>query len=467
MNSHCCKTGLLCLLTFALLNGTASDLEAQETALDRYVAEPDPSYEWKVVRTIRQPGLTTLVIDMKSQTWRNAKEVDRTLWQHWLIVAKPDKVSSETGLLFISGGRNGGDPPAGPNNRIAKLALASQSVVATLMMVPNQPLEFHKDGRARNEDDLVAYTWIEYFKTGDPTWPARNPMVKSAVRAMDTITAVMGSKEGGEIPVSKFVVAGGSKRGWTTWLTGAVDQRVVAIVPIVIDVLNVERSMRHHYAAYGFWAPSVGNYVEQKVFQYLGSEKMSQLEQLVDPYSYRDRLAMPKFILNASGDQFFLPDSSQFYFDGLRGDKYLCYVPNADHSLDGSDAVQSLLAFYLTVLRHKPRPEITWSFETDGAIRVASHTAPKRVVLWQATNPKARDFRVETLGKKYTQSVLQVQDDGSFRAQVLPPEKGWTAYFVELSFDLGEQVPFKLTTPVRVAPDTLPFQDKDPLSNAQ
>ena len=126
------------------------------------------------------------------------------------------------------------------------------------MMVPNQPLVFHGDGKPRVEDDLVAYTWVQYFKTGDPTWPARNPMVKSAVRAMDTITAVMATKAGGEVPVNKFVVAGGSKRGWTTWLTGAVDQRVVAIVPIVIDVLNVEKSMRHHYAAYGFWAPSVG-----------------------------------------------------------------------------------------------------------------------------------------------------------------------------------------------------------------
>ena len=82
---------------------------------------------------------------------------------------------------------------------------------------------------------------------------------------------------------------------------------------------------------------------------------MAQLQQLVDPYCYRDRLTMPKFILNASGDQFFLPDSSQFYFDDLRGDKYLCYVPNADHSLDGSDAVQSLLAFYLTVLQDRNR----------------------------------------------------------------------------------------------------------------
>ena len=44
---------------------------------------------------------------------------------------------------------------------------------------------------------------------------------------------------------------------------------------------------------------------------------------------------MPKFMVYAAGDQFFLPDSSRFYFDDLKGEKYLRYVPNTDHSLRG------------------------------------------------------------------------------------------------------------------------------------
>ncbi len=443
--------------------GMAGNLSAEETALDKYVAKPDPSYSWKVINTVRSPGLTTFIVDLTSQTWRSPEEVDRTLWQHWLIIAKPDQVKSETALLFISGGKNGGDPPDHPDEKISQLALGSQSVVAALMMIPNQPLIFHADGQPRVEDDLISYTWVQYFKTGDPTWPARNPMTKSAVRAMDTITAVMATEEAGKLPVNKFVVAGGSKRGWTTWMTGAVDKRVVAIAPIVIDVLNVEKSMLHHFAAYGFWAPSVGDYTEKKIFQHMGSPEMLALQRLVDPYFYRDRLTMPKFILNASGDQFFLPDSSQFYFDDLLGDKYLCYVPNADHSLKDTDGLQSLLAFYLTVLHQKSRPELNWTFEPNGSIRVVTKTAPQVVRLWQATNPLARDFRVESLGKKYTGTVLQDQGDGVFVATVPPPAKGWTAFFVELTFDIGEKVPLKMTTAVRVIPDVLPFADKDPL----
>jgi PhoPQ-activated pathogenicity-related protein len=244
-----------------------------------------------------------------------------------------------------------------------------------------------------------------------------------------------------------------------------VDKRVVAIAPLVIDVLNVQKSMRHHYAAYGFWAPSVGDYTDQKIFRHLGTPEMGKLEKLVDPYFYRDRLAMPKFIMNASGDQFFLPDSSQFYFDDLTGDKYLRYVPNADHGLDDTDAVESLLAFYLTVLHNKPRPVMSWTFEDDGTIRVVSKTPAAKAVLWQATNPAARDFRVETLGKKYTSTDLKEQGDGVYLGKVAAPSSGWTAYYIELTYDIGERVPFKLSTAVRVAPDTLPFADQDPTAD--
>jgi PhoPQ-activated pathogenicity-related protein len=49
---------------------------------------------------------------MKSQTWRSEKEVNRTLWQHWLTIIVPNDVTSDTALLWINGGRNGGKPPS-------------------------------------------------------------------------------------------------------------------------------------------------------------------------------------------------------------------------------------------------------------------------------------------------------------------------------------------------------------------
>ena len=52
----------------------------------------------------------------------------------------------------------------------------------------------------------------------------------------------MATPDAGGVKVDKFVVSGGSKRGWTTWTTAAVDRRVVAIMPAVIDLLNLEKS---------------------------------------------------------------------------------------------------------------------------------------------------------------------------------------------------------------------------------
>jgi len=449
-------------LLFLAASPWAGSLRGAETSLDRYIAKPDPTYSWSIARTVPAQGATIFVVDLKSQTWRTTADVDRTVWQHWLIIVRPDKPASKTAFLMIGGGANGGNPPDKPDQNVVEIAKATNSVVAELKMVPNQPLVFHNDGVGRKEDDLIGYTWDQYLKTGDDTWPARLPMVKSAVRAMDCIQEVLKSEQGGGIEVEKFVVAGGSKRGWTTWLTGAVDKRVVAIIPIVIDVVNVNVSMRHHFAAYGFWAPAVGDYVKHRIMQRMNDPKLEELYVIEDPFSYRDRLTMPKFIVNASGDQFFLPDSSQFYFDELQGEKHLRYVPNADHSLRGTDALQSIVAFYQMILNDKPRPEFTWSTESDGSLRVRPETPPKQVNLWHATNPKARDFRLEAVGKIYKSRELKAEADGTYLAKVPTPKAGFTAFFVELVYDVGAKVPLKFTTPVRVIPDVLPYADEDP-----
>ncbi|MCA9172812.1 MAG: PhoPQ-activated pathogenicity, partial [Planctomycetales bacterium] len=186
---------------------------------------------------------------------------------------------------------------------------------------------------------------------------------------------------------------------WTTWLTAASDPRVKAIAPIVIDVLNVNLSMQHHYSAYGFWAPAIGDYVRHQIPHRRFFPEYRQLLQIVDPFAYRNRLTMPKCIINATGDQFFLPDSSQFYFDELPGEKHLCYVPNADHSLRDSNAVETLAAFLYCIANDIERPEVSWEFPDSNTVTATSNVAPKEVNLWVAKNKEARDFRVMTVGK--------------------------------------------------------------------
>jgi PhoPQ-activated pathogenicity-related protein len=431
---------------------------AELTALDRYVSALDTNYSFHLVRSISGKEQTTFILEMTSQAWLTTNEVDRPLWKHWMILVRPDKMNTSKSLLFISGGANDGKEPQGADAGLARIAVASKSVVTELRMVPNQPLVFSGETQGRSEDALIAYTWDKFLRTGNEKWPARLPMTKAAVRAMDTVISFCASPECGHTTIDSFVVAGGSKRGWTTWTTAAVDMRVIAIVPIVIDLLNIEPSMLHHYAAYGFWAPSIQDYTAMRIMDWTGTPQYKALMHIEEPYEYRKRFTMPKFLINASGDQFFLPDSSRFYFDDLSGVKYLRYVPNADHSLKGSDARESLLAFYNAILYQQPLPQLSWKLQNDGSIRVETRDRPTEVKLWQATNPDARDFRMETFGPKWESSPLGDQGGGVFVGKVPSPAKGWTAFFVELTFPSGCEVPFKFTTPVRVIPDTLPYK---------
>ncbi len=425
------------------------------TALDRYVQAPDPNYTYTLAGTIEGDGYTTYVLDMISQAWLTDKEIDRPRWRHWLVIVRPDQVETPRGLLIIGGGDNDDDLPTHPNGLDVRLALATQSIVGRLFMVPNQPLTFVADEtRPRKEDETIAYTWDKYLRTGDDKWPLRLPMTKSAVRAMDTMTSFTASQDGGGVAVEKFVVMGGSKRGWTTWTTAAVDHRVIAIMPVVIDLLHIEPSFKHHYEVYGRYAEAVQDYVDMGVVLWQGTPEYRHLMEIVEPYEYRARLTLPKYLLHATGDQFFLPDSWQFYYEDLVGATYMRYVPNADHGLGGTDVGESIAAWYHAIVHNVAPPRFSWRVEDDGTIRVLTLDEPLEVRLWQASNPEARDFRKQTIGAAWTSTVLSEEEERVYLSRAPVPEQGWTAYMVEMTYPSGLEVPFTFTTGVKVVPET-------------
>jgi PhoPQ-activated pathogenicity-related protein len=442
---------------------------SSQTALDRYVAAPDSNFSWKVAKELPSEGATTALIEMTSQRWLSEQEVERPLWTHWITVVTPPQVTSDAALLFIGGSSSERPAPARPPAWLVDMARETGTITAELRLVPNQPVVFKDDParKPRSEDDFIAYTWDKYLRTGDEKWPARLPMTKSAVRAMDAVTAFAASTPGGGHAVKRFVVTGASKRGWTTWTTAAVDKRVVAIAPIVIDMLNVEPSFVHHWRAYGAWSEAVKDYVEHGIMNWMGTPEFRALMRIEEPYEYRDRLTLPKFLVNASGDQFFLPDSSKFYFEDLRGETNLRYVPNAGHSLDKTDALESLQAFYATVVKGTPRPAVKWTFERDGSIKVVAKDRPTDVRVWQAVNPEARNFRHDVIGAAYQGTELAPVGPNTWVAKVPPPPKGWTAFFVEMSFPSGSKYPLKITSGVRVLPDTLPYPAPKPTPPAR
>jgi PhoPQ-activated pathogenicity-related protein len=460
-----CRVLSTIILLLAALHGRSAPLDrtavGERTALDRYVHAPDTNYSFHLASSSKGDGYTTYMIDLISQAWLTTNEVQRPLWQHWLTVVKPDKVTSSTALLFIGGGSHRTSPPAKAEANIVTVARQTETVVAQISNVPNQPTVFAGETKGRTEDSFIAYTWDKFLRTHDEKWPARLPMTKAAVRALDAITAFCASDEGGNVKVDKFFVAGGSKRGWTTWTTAAVDNRVIGIAPIVIDMLNIQPSFRHHFEVYGFYAPAVGDYTRAGLMDWDGTPEYRALMKIEEPYEYRQRLTLPKFLINSSGDQFFVPDSAQFYFKDLPGVKYLRYVPNSDHSLKNSDAWTTVLACYSAVVKGTKLPQFSWTLESDGAIRVKTEETPSAVKLWQATNPMARDFRLDAIGPVWKSTDLK-EEGGAYIARVEKPEKGWTAFFAELTYENGTAAPFKFTTQVRVIPEVKPYKYQQP-----
>jgi len=431
------------------------------TELDAYVAEPDPAYGFRVAATRRGESYTTFVLEMTSQEWLTPAEVDRTVWRHALVVTVPDVVATNTAFLMIGGGSNDRAMTEYGNNFDA-MAVETRAITAQLYHVPNQPLTF-AGAEPRWEDALIAWGWDKYLRGERAEWLARLPMTKAVVRAMDTVQHFAASAEGGGHRVNDFVVAGGSKRGWTAWTTAAVDDRVAGVIPIVIDMLNMDPSFEHHWRAYGFWAPAVGDYVRMGTMNWRGHPRSDQLNSIVEPYSYRDRYTMPKLIMNATGDQFFLPDSSQFYWDQIPNPKYLRYVPNANHGMGGTNAAESIRSFFEAIAYGHKLPQYDWRVEKDGSIFMRTDTTPKAVHLWWAENPDARDFRVETIDRAWRSERLVPVRPGDYRGQVRAPEKGWRAFFVEMTFESPTGALHTFTTEVKVVPDVYPYEFTQPV----
>jgi PhoPQ-activated pathogenicity-related protein len=433
--------------------------EPKITALDRYIAKPDSAYSYEHYQTIEGQGYTAYLIDLKSQQWRSSQEVDRPIWQHDMAIVVPSICAfKHTAYLLVDGGKNSITRPTSVNDDLAALAVASQSVMIQVRQIPNEPLYFSdEDNHKRSEDEILAYSLDKYLLTSDEEWPAHLPMVKAVVRAMDTAQDFLKADK----EIEDFIIMGFSKRGWTTWLTAATDPRVKAIIPGVFDSLNMAASITHHWEAYGFYSPAIEDYAAYDIFCRMNSPAGQELLGMIDPYAYRERLTMPKYIINSTGDQFFLPDSSQFYFHQLPGRHVMRYVPNTEHDIElGIEDIKSILGWTWDVNLDQNDPQFSWSIGQDGSILVIAKDLPTTVKLWQATNPNTRDFRFETIGSAYSSTILEPIDAGIYVGQVTPPTQGWTAFMVELTYTTANSplsATRTYTTDVKVLPDILPF----------
>ncbi|MFO0904612.1 MAG: PhoPQ-activated protein PqaA family protein [Pirellulales bacterium] len=435
----------------------AADLEMPEAALKAYVDKKDDSFRWEKRRTGSVLSASFAELRMTSQTWRDIA------WKHQLFVIKPSSAPADAkhALLFIAGGswKPELDRPDFESNlpREAQLlALAAEQVqtpVAILLHVPQQPIF---DGKT--EDAIISYTFEEFMKSRDPEWPLLLPMVKSAVRAMDAVQQF--SKDEWSMGIEKFTISGGSKRGWTTWLTGAVDPRAGAIAPMVIDVLNMGPQMKHQRATWGEPSVMIADYTRRGLDQVFDTPNGRTLLKIIDPFSYRQSLTQPKLIVLGTNDPYWPLDAANLYWDGLPGQKHLLYVPNNGHGLrDTARLVGGLAALHRQLVTGQTLPKIDWAFaEQDGQLelRVKSETPPKGVSAWTASTA-TRDFRES----KWTSAPAEKVGDAYICRLPVPPQ-GCSALFGELTFEGANDVPYYLSTAVRIVGNGQPAKKDKP-----
>ncbi len=416
------------LTLVALLALTSRSAHADLAA---YLRAPDPAYRWEKVSETPVEGAIAVELKLTSQTWQGAP------WTHKLVIVRPLKLDHPHFCTLLNTGGHGSDS----ENQVASVAAqATGASFAILYDIPNQPLF---DGLT--EDALVAHTFQKYLETSDDTWPLQLPMTKAILKAMDAIQEW--TRKDKRAPITDFLITGASKRGWSTWLAGASrDKRIKGIAPMVIDTLNIPAQIPHQIEAYGKPSDQIHNYTDLGLTDKFGTERGKQLIQLVDPYSYRAILTLPKLIVLGSNDPYWSQDSLNLYWDALKGPKYVMYAPNSGHGLEDRLRVFSVLAaFARSLAEGTPLPQPTWKFATTDSgldLHMSVNAPVKDARLWQAMSD-TKDFR------KAQWHVAPMTDEGGWRGHIDYPRKGFIATFGELVLNDGH-ANYSLSSQVRI-----------------
>lgn len=420
------KKIMTALVLFCITIGGYSQV-TPETALKAYLDNGDNSFAWELKDTYDIDGVKAYDLLLTSQNWKEH------LWKHQLTILVPKENKFDGALLYITGGSiKDGEPRWSNkddkfNKSVSAIATANKALVAVVKQVPNQPLYGGK-----TEDELISMTLHNFKQDNDYTWPLLFPMVKSAVKAMDAIQQF--SKQQLSHTVNRFVISGASKRGWTTWLTGASDKRAEAIAPMVIDILNMPVSLDYQIKALGGYSVQIEDYVRLGIPQGAKTESGMAVSTMVDPYAYRAALTMPKLLFMGTNDEYWVVDNVKNYLADIPGKNLLHYVPNAGHNLgDGKQALEALSAFFGSTLTHTPYPDAEWKTSVKKKmVNVAVKTSKDElvdVILWHADSEDT-DFRND----KWTSRSLGISGKKSIAVQQALPTAGYRAFYIDLKY---------------------------------
>jgi len=503
-------------LLFVVFNCSALASSSSCTGYDclqEYVFREDEAYSWydtghriRVDGTGGRGGWTGYFLNFTSQQWLTSDLVSRSEWWHILVVVVPDNLSTmDTTLLWIGSGGNSDPLPdlADYDLLVAGgIATTNKVVTAALFQIPNANLVFAEDPEqaSRWEDAAIAFTWWKFASdpSTDPAYILQLPMAKAGVRALDTVESFLTSATAPDevqalgLTPTHHIVAGASKRGYSTWHVAAVDPRVMAIVPIVMDELNFAENVQHHYRSLGGWSFVLKDYWHMNLTMLFNKPEMQLIFDIVDPFVYREKINLPKLVCNTADDEFFLPDNIRWWWDKMPAHHQMnrfVTLPNSDHpTIPGTlELVGTVTTWLREILMASSRlgsrpaagsieernaasellmeaadvPKYNWTISATGEeITVTADRKPLAVTMWHSSTCHAhahtrKDFRLvnidspcecglavqgycANLAVAWVPWVLKETEPGSLTwvAHMPAPTGGqWTAFFVDLQFE--------------------------------
>ncbi|KAI0241557.1 Autocrine proliferation repressor protein A [Lamellibrachia satsuma] len=438
----CCSESLrLCSATVSILT------------LEDYVKRPDPTYTYREVKRTWGYFHNTYYLNMTSQKWMDETFSDRPVWWHDMVISVPRRIiDPSVAFLYIGKGPN--EPYSIPdvtNDRTSaefqRMSVLMGTVVCYIKQIPNQPIVFKADPtqKSREENSIIAYLMRIFIEneSASPEMLLYYPMTKAVVRAMDTVTHFT-CRVKPCIFITRFVVAGRSKRGWTTWTTTAVDKRVIAQMPMVMTALKFREYLQRHQRSLGGWSFVSYDYYVENNTRHLDHPRYGLIMELTDPYSFIKKYTVPTMVVASTGDQFFLLDASHIFFNELPGPKYIQMMPNHDHRFTPMrDFVSVMQAFTIRIVTGCRFPQVSWQLiETARGGKIAfksSGVRPLYVISWFAytASNRSRDFRANfgLKGQKsyihWNRRSVRVQGCCVYIAEFYKPKSGWLAFFIE------------------------------------
>jgi len=470
--------------------------------LSRYVALADKAYSWKDTGEKLQGvdketavSWTGHVLSLTSLVWRTPGDDEDIVWTHKLVIVVPANRNTTTAdwcNLWIGGD---GDEM----EHATFLAAHTGALTAALFDVvsPTNPVSLSqavatelnvskKDVTNMGPDFLKSLGWQMFLRNPNrPDWLVELPILKAVVRAIDTVVAFTNESQvlsGG--PVKRFGVAGISKRGIAAYMVGALDKRVKAIAP-VDHPTNYRSNYQQQLASYGTgettaWAMA-GFYVRFKLFA--NDEEHDKLFSIVDPYYWTDRLTVPKFNVQRTGDKFFILGNTDNWYPQLPQEKHYRMIPgqsHAQHDISATSYAGNTAAFFENVMLGEAVPVIDWDVDrAAGTITVhqVSDHKPVSVTLWhaQSWDNRTRDFTNGFLIKvlpwtssEVSANATQAPDGRTWKVSVAAPTDGrWTASFLSLEYKgLNPHSGIvSLSSEVLVLPNTYPFPSSAPTAS--